>query len=121
MARVLHLTNDQFDALFDIVKDAVDYIEGDLITTEDENGNEVLEDISDYEIYQVWQQMNSNKSEPKVTNSDKVYPEGDDIPEQVYKEWLYNKDDNYGDKVDRLVSNMAASNDNEFTHDSEGC
>ena len=99
MARVLHLTNDQFDALFDIVKDAVDYIEGDLITTEDENGNEVLEDISDYEIYQVWQQMNSNKSEPKVIISD----------------------DNYGDKVDTLVGNMVASDDNEFTHDAEGC
>ena len=51
--RQLTLTNDQFDALYDIVKDAVDYIEGDLITTEDDNGNEVLEDISDYEAYQI--------------------------------------------------------------------
>ena len=55
--RQLTLTNDQFDALFDIVKDAVDYIEGDLITTEDDNGNEILEDISEYEIYQVFQQL----------------------------------------------------------------
>ena len=98
MARVLHLTNDQFGALYDIVKDAVDYIEGDLITTEDENGNEVLEDISDYEIYQVWQQMN-NYQTPTVTITD----------------------DNYSDKVDTLVSNMVASDDKEFTHDSEGC
>ena len=120
MGRVLHLTNDQFGALYDIVKDAVDYIEGDLITTEDENGNEVLEDISDYEIYQVWQQMN-NYQTPKVTNSDKVYPEVDNVPDNIRKDWLYNKDDNYGDKVDTLVSNMVASNDNEFTHDSEGC
>ena len=30
-------------------------------------------------------------------------------------------DDNYSDKVDTLVGNMAASNDKEFTHDSEGC
>ena len=30
-------------------------------------------------------------------------------------------DDDYGDKVDTLVSKMAASNDKEFTHDSEGC
>ena len=30
-------------------------------------------------------------------------------------------DDNYGDKVDTLVGNMVASNDKEFTHDSEGC
>ncbi len=98
MARVLHLTNDQFGALYDIVKDAVDYIEGDLITTEDENGNEVLEDISDYEIYQVWQQMN-NYQTPKVTITD----------------------DNYGDKVDTFVGNMVASDDNVITHDSEGC
>ena len=96
--RQLTLTNDQFAALFDIVKDAVDYIEGDLITTEDDNGNEVLEDISEYEAYQIYQQLVTLK-----------------------KDWLYNKDDNYGDKVDTLVSNMVASNDNEFTHDSEGC
>ena len=96
--RQLTLTNDQFDALFDIVKDAVDYIEGDLITTEDDNGNEILEDISDYEIYQVWQQMN-NYQTPKVIITD----------------------DNYGDKVDTLVSTMSASDDKEFTHDSEGC
>ena len=55
--RQLTLTNDQFDALFDIVKDTVDYIEGDLITTEDDNGNEILEDISKYEAHQIMQQM----------------------------------------------------------------
>ena len=42
---------------YDTVRDAVDYIEGDLITTEDENGNEILEDITEYEIYQVFQQL----------------------------------------------------------------
>ena len=31
------------------------------------------------------------------------------------------RDSDYGDKVDTLVGNMAASNDKEFTHDSEGC
>ena len=30
-------------------------------------------------------------------------------------------DDNYADKVDTLVDNMVASDDNVFTHDSEGC
>jgi len=30
-------------------------------------------------------------------------------------------DDDYGDKVDRLVDNMVASDDNIITHDSEGC
>ena len=57
--RQLSLTDNQFGALYDIVKDAVDYIEGDLITTEDDNGNEILEDITEYEIYQVFQQLRS--------------------------------------------------------------
>ena len=55
--RQLTLTNEQFEVLFDIVKDAVDYIEGDLITTEDENGNEILEDITEYEAYKIFQQI----------------------------------------------------------------
>ena len=55
--RQLTLTNDQFDVLFDILQDAVDCIESDLITTEDENGNEILEDISEYEAHKIYQQM----------------------------------------------------------------
>ena len=55
--RQLTLTNDQFDVLFDILRDTVDVIEGDLITTEDDNGNEVLEDISEYEAYKIYQQL----------------------------------------------------------------
>ena len=55
MARTLHLTNEQFDVLYDILQDTVDYLEGDLITTEDENGNEIKEDITEYEAYQIFQ------------------------------------------------------------------
>ena len=55
--RQLTLTNKQFEVLFDILQDTVDVIEGDLITTEDENGNEILEDISKYEAHQIMQQM----------------------------------------------------------------
>ena len=55
--RQLTLTNDQFDVLFDILQDAVDCIESDLITTEDENGNEILEDITEYEAHKLYQQM----------------------------------------------------------------
>ena len=61
MARTIHLTQDQFDVLFDILADTVDAIEDDLITTEDENGNEILEDITEYEIYQVFQQLKTLK------------------------------------------------------------
>jgi len=57
MARTLHLTQDQFDVLFDILADTVDAIEDDLITTEDENGNEILEDITEYEAHKIYQQM----------------------------------------------------------------
>ena len=57
MARTLHLTNAQFAALYDILAETVEYIEGDLITTEDENGNEIREDITDYEAHKIYQQM----------------------------------------------------------------
>ena len=55
--RVLHLTNDQFDVLYDILEDTVDVLKDDLITTEDENGNEIQEDISEYEAYKIYQQL----------------------------------------------------------------
>ena len=55
--RQLTLTNDQFDVLYDILQDTVDVIEDDLITTEDENGNEILEDITEYEAYKIYQQL----------------------------------------------------------------
>ena len=57
MARILHLTNAQFAALYDILAETVEYIEGDLITYEDENGNEIREDITEYEAYQIFQQI----------------------------------------------------------------
>jgi len=56
--KTITLTDNQFEVLFDIVKDTVDYIEGDLITTtEDENGNEIREDISEYEAHKIYQQL----------------------------------------------------------------
>jgi len=55
--RILKLTDKQVEVLYDIVKDTVDYIEGDLITTEDENGNEILEDITEYESYKIYQEL----------------------------------------------------------------
>ena len=57
MARTLHLTNAQFAALYDILAETVEYIEGDLVTTEDENGNLIEEDITEYEAYQIFQQI----------------------------------------------------------------
>ncbi len=57
MARTLHLTNEQFEVLFDIMRDTVEYLESDLVTTEDENGNEIEEKIEDYEAHKIYQQM----------------------------------------------------------------
>tara|TARA_Y100000748_G_C15250332_1_gene392650 strand:- start:283 stop:474 length:192 start_codon:yes stop_codon:yes gene_type:complete len=55
--RQLTLTNEQFEVLFDIMRDTVEYLESDLVTTEDENGNEIREDITDYEAHKIYQQM----------------------------------------------------------------
>ena len=57
LMKTLTLTDNQFEVLFDIIADTVDAIEDDLITTEDENGNEILEDISEYEAHKIYQQM----------------------------------------------------------------
>ena len=59
--RQLTLTNKQFDVLFDILQDTVDVIKDDLITTEDVNGNEILENITEYEAYKIYQQLKTLK------------------------------------------------------------
>ena len=61
--RQLTLTNAQFAALYDILAETVEYIEGDLITTEDENGNEIREDITEYEAYQIFQQIKTMRGQ----------------------------------------------------------
>ena len=45
----------------------------------------------------------------------------DKIVEQLEPPKVIVTDDDYADKVDTLVGNMVASDDNVFTHDSEGC
>ena len=52
MARILRLSNDQFDVLYDILEDTVDVLEDDLINDED---------IKDYEAYKIYQQLKSLK------------------------------------------------------------
>ena len=59
--RTLTLTNDQFDVLYDILQDTVDVIKDDLIEYEDDNGQLQLEDITDYEAYQVFQKLSEMK------------------------------------------------------------
>ena len=61
--RTLHLTNDQFAVLFDILADTVDAIEDDLIEYEDDNGQLQREDITDYEAYQIFQLIKNIQGE----------------------------------------------------------
>ena len=42
-------------------------------------------------------------------------------PQQLEGDISTVTDDDYADKVDTLVGNMVTSDDNVFTHDSEGC
>ena len=57
MARILHLTNEQFEVLFDILADTVDALEDDLTSYYDKDGNEIEEKIEDYEAHKIYQQM----------------------------------------------------------------
>ena len=50
MTRVLHLTNDQFDVLYDVVEETIFQIEEGL------EGTDLT--LNDYDIYQVWKNLN---------------------------------------------------------------
>ena len=56
--RQLTLTNDQFAYLFAHLEELVEYLEGELDITKDYKGAEILEDITQYESYQIFQQLN---------------------------------------------------------------
>ena len=100
--RQLTLTNEQFDDLYDVLEETIINIRENIEDTDLE--------LNDYEIYKVWQQMNNKKSS-KVTIT----------PQELEGDISTIKDSDYADQVDTLVSKMAASNDKEYTHDSEGC
>ena len=49
--RTLHLTQDQFDVLYDVVEETIFQIRDGIEDTD--------LTLDDYEIYQVWQQLNN--------------------------------------------------------------
>ena len=59
--RQLTLTNKQFEVLYDILQDTVDYLEEDSTSYYDKDGNEIEEKIEDYEAYKIYQQLVSLK------------------------------------------------------------
>ena len=96
---------------------------------------------SQYELFQEWLNDCPVQIESYEDNVDSVYvrfdieveeekvtitPEDNapviiNLPEGTNLTRVIRSDDDYADKVDTLVGNMVASNDNVFTHDSEGC
>ena len=96
---------------------------------------------SQYELFQEWLNDCPVQIESYEDNVDSVYvrfdieveeekvtitPEDNapviiNLPEGTNLTRVIRSDDDYADKVDTLVGNMGASNDNVFTHDSEGC
>ena len=59
--RTLTLTNDQFESLFAYLEEVVEYLESDLTSYYDKDGNEIEERIEDYEAYQIYQKLVSLK------------------------------------------------------------
>ena len=80
-----------------------EYNEGGDLSLDIDNVFEALQEVADN-----WK---GQFAEPKVTITHKELK--GDISTVT--------DDEYADKVDTLVGNMVASDDNVYTHDSEGC
>ena len=80
-----------------------EYNEGGDLSLDIDNVFEALQEVADN-----WK---GQFAEPKVTIT----------PQELEGDISTVTDDDYADKVDTLVGNMVASDDNVFTHDSEGC
>tara|TARA_Y100001960_G_scaffold143709_1_gene152137 strand:- start:189 stop:383 length:195 start_codon:yes stop_codon:yes gene_type:complete len=59
MGRILHLTHKQYEVLYDVIADTVQFLEEDLITYTDDKGNEVEEKIEEYEVFKIYQKLQS--------------------------------------------------------------
>ena len=80
-----------------------EYNEGGDLSLDIDNVFEALQEVADN-----WK---GQFAEPKVTIT----------PQELEGDISTVTDDDYADKVDTLVGNMVASDDNIYTHDSEGC
>ena len=109
----VQLTSLQRDELIsqysEIVVDNMDM--QDLICYAQEQLVNYLDSLSDIEIKE------------EIDNHDEeLYDElVDNVTNEIAPSKVTITDDDYADKVDTLVGNMVANDDNVFTHDSEGC
>ena len=143
MSDKVTLTNAQRDELIsqyvEIVVDSMDtksleqYVFEQMATYVDSlSDNELIEHIDCYdeELYdELVDNVTNEIAQPKVTITPQEL-EDDDYDtfsdkvvtcEELEEQSIKHYDDDYADKVDTLVGNMVASDDNVFTHDSEGC
>ena len=125
MSDKVTLTNAQRDELIsqyvELVVDSMDqqsleqYVFEQMATYVDSlSDSEIKEEIDnhDEELYdELVDNVTNEIAQPKVTIT----------PQELEGDISTVRDSDYADKVDTLVSNMVASNDKEFTHDSEGC
>ena len=109
--RQITLTNKQFDVLYDILEDVVDVIEGDLITTEDDNGTgdfdnadyvSEWDDFTDVEvqlllnIYKCELVNKVNYANSLTTKEVKSQSKMNTYDEQFYKEIVKESEFSYG-------------------------
>ena len=150
MSDKVTLTESQRDELtsqyVELVVDSMDmdslvqYAKDQLIAYHNEDSLECLkEDIDNYddELFdELVDNVTNEIDQPKVTitpqqlEGDISTVTDDDYDtfsdkvvtcEELEKQSIKDYDDDYASKVDTFVGNMVASDDNVFTHDSEGC
>jgi len=116
------LTNEQIDDLISQFvqlkvdrmshKDLEEHVKQDLNDYYNDWSIDELETIIDSELFEELVDNVTNEiAQPKVTIT----------PQELEGDISTVTDDDYADKVDTLVGNMVASDDNVYTHDSEGC
>ena len=105
----IQLDNMDTQSLYEL---ATEYVINSFDRLTDSEIKERIESLYDEELYdELVDNVTNEIAQPKVTIT----------PQQLEGDISTVKDSDYADKVDTLVSNMVASNDKEFTHDSEGC
>ena len=122
MSDKVTLTDQQ---MYNLVEQYVE-IKVDRMTLQDleehvkENLNDYYNDWSIDELETIIDEELFDELVDNVTTEDNA-PIIINLPEGTNLTRVIRSDDDYADKVDTLVGNMVASDDNVFTHDSEGC
>ena len=105
----IQLDNMDTQSLYEL---ASEYVTQSFDRLTDSEIKERVESLYDAELYdELVDNVTNEIAQPKVTIT----------PQQLEGDISTVKDSDYADKVDTLVGNMVAHDDNVFTHDSEGC